>query len=305
MPPAAETWLEIGGLTFHLASDDTRLVPAADELARPFFVDRRPADVELRARWTDAPIAPTGEPLFDCGHAWQLRRAAGEFHFSFRSSSGDPLPYKMARFNSGFTAGDIEVYRPRFAERPTEPVDPLEYPLDELLTIHLLSQGKGVEIHACALLDAAGRAYVFAGQSGAGKSTLARLWAGVPGITMLSDERVVLRTDRHAVTVYGTPWHGDAMLVSPRSGELGGVFFLHHATSPAVVPRRGALAGASLLACAFLPFHSQDAVGNTIAAVERATSTVPCHELWFAPDASVIDVLTRDSGAGSPIIQTR
>jgi hypothetical protein len=296
MSAAAETWLEIGGLTFHLASDDARLVPTADKLARPFFVDRRRADVELQAHWTDTPIAPAGEVVFDCGHAWQLQRASGEFLFSFRSSSGDPSPYKLARFDPGFTTGDIDLYRPRFAERPTEPVDPLEYPLDELLTIHVLSQGKGVEIHACALLDAGGRAFVFAGQSGAGKSTLARLWAGVAGITMLSDERVVLRTDRHPVTVHGTPWHGDAMLVSPRSGALAGVFLLRHAPSHALVPTRGSLAAATLLACAFLPFHSEAAVQHTMIAVERVTSTVPCHDLRFAPDASVIDLLTRETG---------
>jgi hypothetical protein len=302
MPSMVETWLEIGGLAFHVVSDDARLVPTADAVARPFFVTQRDADVELRAHWTDAAIVPDGELIFDGGTAWQLRHAAGHAVFSFRSSSDGPLPYKVARFNSHFTAGDIDVYRPRFAATPDAPVDPLEYPLDELLMIHLLSRGRGVEIHACGLLDAAGRAFVFAGQSGAGKSTIGQLLSGVSGITMLSDERLVLRTDGETVRVHGTPWHGDALLVSPRSGTLAGVFLLHHGATPRLVPMRASLAAAHLLTCAFLPFHNQDAVRETVNAVERVTATAPCHELWFAPDASVIDLLAHDTRPGAPRI---
>jgi hypothetical protein len=304
MPAAVETWLEIAGLTFHVVSEDSRLVPADDAVARPFFVGRRNADVELRARWTDSPIEPAGELLFDGGTAWQLRRSGRDLTFSFRSSAGDPLPYKIARFTPDFTSGDIDVYRPRFNADAGAPVDPLEYPLDELLMIHLLSQGRGVELHASGLLDAAGNAFVFAGQSGAGKSTLGALLAGVPGTTMLSDERLVLRTDGTSVRVYGTPWHGDALLVSARSGTLAGVFFLHHAATPRLVPVRSSIAGARLLACAFLPFHSREAVRQTTDAVSLAAAAVPCHELWFAPDASAVDLLTRATPSGAPRIET-
>ena len=290
-----ETWRTIGDLTFHLVSDDERLTLPADDLARRFLVAPCRPDVEIRSRWTDAPIVPAGEPVFDSGPAWQLHRAAGAFLFTFRSAD-DPLPYKSARFDPAFTSGDVDVYRPRFAGRPADAVDPLDYPLDELLAIHVLSQGRGTLVHACGVLDARGRAYVFAGQSGAGKSTLARMCAEASGLTMLSDERVVLRTDRDVVTVHGTPWHGDAMMVSPRSGPLAGVFFLRHAPAHEIVPMPASLASARLMACAFLPFHSQAAVEHTLTAVERAASAVACGELRFAPESSVVDVLTRDAG---------
>ena len=114
--------------------------------------------------------------LFDSGGAWQLFQSDGEFLFTFRSSIGPPVPYKTARFNPTFTAGDVQLYRRHFDDRPSDAAYPLQYPLDELVMVHLLSQGKGVEIHGCGLLDRAGRAYLFVGQSGAGKSTMARLW---------------------------------------------------------------------------------------------------------------------------------
>src|SRR4029453_9224119 len=152
---------------------------------------------------------------------------------------------------------------------------PLQYPLDELVMIHVLSQGKGVEVHGCGLIDQAGRAYVFLGQSGAGKSTLGRLWLDHPGVTLLSDERVVLRTDRDRIAVYGTPWQGDAHFAAPLSGDLAAVFFLNQGPVPAVVPTGGSRAAARLLACSFLPFHNAAAVDGTMTAVEHVTRSTP------------------------------
>src|SRR5262249_61420120 len=132
---------------------------------------------------------------------------------------------------------------------------PLQYPLDEVLMVHALAQGKGVEIHGCGLLDSSGRAYVFAGQSGAGKSTLARLVVDHPGVTLLSDERIVLRTDRDRIRVFGTPWQGDGHHSSPLSGDLAAVFFLTKCATHLVTPPGGQRAPARLFPSPFLPFH--------------------------------------------------
>jgi predicted ATPase len=289
-------FLSVGDITFRVVSDDRRLASAPDASLEQFFTAHGRADVDVRAGWTDTPADCGGELVFDSGGSWQLFRSGGELLFTFRSSGGGPAPYKTARFNPDFTAGDVRLHRRHFEHHMSDAVYALQYPLDELLMIHLLSRGKGVEIHGCALLDRAGRAYVFAGQSGAGKSTLARLWIGHDGVTLLSDERVVLRTDRDRITAYGTPWHGDALLASPRCGELAAVFFLHHGPSHTVAPTGGALAAAKLFACAFLPFHDAGAVDRTMAAVEQVTRDARCYDLWFAPDRSIIDVLAAHMG---------
>ena len=288
---AYETFLSIGDIVFRIASDDRRLASAADGPLAPFFSDQGAEDVEIRASWTDTLPEGSGRLIFDAGGPWRLLQSGSEFLFTFRSSLGDPSPYKTARFNPTFTAGDVRLSRRHFDHRSSEAVYALEYPLDELLMIHLLSQGRGVEIHGCGLLDAAGRAYLFAGQSGAGKSTMARLWIKQPGVRLLSDERVVLRTDRDRIMVHGTPWHGEAGLAAPLAGELAAVFFLHHATAHRLVPADGARAAAQLLACSFLPFHTAGPIDRTVTAVERVTRDAPCYDLWFAPDHSVIDAL--------------
>ena len=205
--------------------------------------------------------------MFDSGGTWQLLRADGGLVFTCRAGTGSPAPYKVARFNEAFIEGDVRLHRAHFGAAAA--VYPLQYPLDELVMIHLLSQGRGIELHGCALLDHKRRAFVFPGQSGAGKSTLARLWAERTDVTLLSDERVIVRTDGDRLTVYGTPWHGDAMLASPASGELAGRVLLKHHPTHAVVPVTEPVAAARLLACAFLPFHDARGVGNTAAAAEH------------------------------------
>jgi hypothetical protein len=288
---AYETFLSVGGIVFRIASDDRRLASPADGPLAPFFADHGASNVEIHARWTDRPAELSGRLLFDAGGSWRLLQSGSDFQFTFRSNRDSSIPYKTARFNPTFTAGDVQLSRQHFEHRSSERVYPLEYPLDELLMIHLLSQGRGVEIHGCGLLNASGRAYLFAGQSGAGKSTMARLWIDQPGVRLLSDERVVLRTDRDRITVHGTPWHGEAGLAAPLAGELAAVFFLHHAPAHSLVAADGARAAAQLLACSFLPFHTPEPIDRTAAAVERVTRSARCYDLWFAPDQSVIHAL--------------
>jgi hypothetical protein len=285
------TFLSVGGITLRVVSDDRNLARRPDGLLGPFSSDQAAADVDIQARWTDSVPECAGSMVFDSGGAWQLRRSKNEFVFAFRSSLGGPEPYKTARFNETFTEGDVQLYRPHFEREPSTVPHPLQYPLDELLMVHLLARGKGVEVHGCGVLDSGGRAYVFAGQSGAGKSTLARLLFEAPGITLLSDERVVLRTDRDRIVAFGTPWQGDAHYASPRSGQLAAVFFLNKGARHTVIPTGGSRAAARLFSCSFLPFHNAEAVAATITAVEAVLRTTSCYDLWFAPDRSVIETL--------------
>jgi hypothetical protein len=296
-----EVSLSIGGTTIRLLADDPRLAPSTGGILRQFLTGAGAPDVEVRARWTDVPDDPGGELVFDGGTPWRLHRVGPDLAFTFRSERGGPIPYKTARFNETFTKGDVRIYRPHFASRPDEMINPLEYPLDELLMIHLLSRGKGVEIHGCAIVDERGRAYLLPGQSGAGKSTIATLWmeymsatddaARYDRVTLLSDERVVVRTDRDPIIVFGTPWHGDARSASPLSGTLAGVFFLTHAPANRITPMSGAMALAKLFSCSFLPFHGAAPIDHTASSLERIVNETPCYSFGFVPDQSAIAML--------------
>jgi hypothetical protein len=284
--------LQIADITTALVSDDPDLSGGPSGAASAFLVkDARP-DATVRVAWGKLGERCDGQSVFDAGGLWQLYCQDHQFLFRFFSPSLGPVPYKTASFNSSFTAGTVLLHRPYFDGRGAQ--YPLEYPLDELLLINLLAQGRGLEMHACGLIDRSGSGYLFAGQSGAGKTTVARLWRDQPGVTILSDDRIVLRAIGDRLWMYGTPWHGDEPLASPARVPLSRVFLLQQASRPALVPINKVEAAARLFASSFPPFHSRDGVRFSLALLDRLVHAIPCLELRFTPDSAVVDLPRRE-----------
>jgi len=254
--------LRIAELTIALTSDDSTLTLPVEGANTQFLVREAEPDVRVRARWGNLAEVSGGRKLFDSGGLWQLFTANGALRFHFTSSAWGPLPYKVAWFDKDFESGEVLVHRPYFP--PGHLVYPLGYPLDELLIIHLLAAGRGVEVHACGVVDASGQGYLFAGQSGAGKTTMARLWQKPEEITVLSDDRIILRYQAGQFWMYGTPWHGEAGLSSPARAPLKGVYLLRHGPSNRLVPLRRSSTAARLVACSFPPFYHSSGLDFTL-----------------------------------------
>jgi hypothetical protein len=190
-----------------------------------------------------------------------------------------------------FASGVVQLHRPCFTSRV--PLYPLEYPLDELLLTNWLSLGRGVEVHACAVVDHDGCGYLFAGHSGAGKTTMARQWLGGSGVSVLSDDRVVLRKIDDRIWMYGTPWHGDEPLASPARAEVTRGFFLEHAASNQAEAVGGATAVAKLLARSFPPFSSAAGLEATVSLLAEIVQRIPFADFGFVPTPAVRDVVRR------------
>ena len=131
---------------------------------------------------------------------------------------------------------------------------PFEYPLNELLFIDLLAQGRGVEVHASGLIDPQGNGRLFLGQSGAGKTTISRLWQRLRGVRILSDDRIILRNEGGRIWMHGTPWHGEGLMALPARAPLTQIYFLRHSPSNSLVPQGKAEAVARMLPARFLRF---------------------------------------------------
>ena len=285
---AAAFTLRVAGIAARVACDEPGVSVTVSESSRAFLTPDDRADVTITVSRRDHLREPEGAPLFDSGGVWRLYRSAGTFTFSFRSSAHGPAPYRLATFDDSFRTGRIEVNRAALSD--PHAVEPLEYPLDELLMMHLLARGRGVEVHACGVVDADGSAWLFAGHSEAGKSTTANLWHARQA-TILSDDRVILTIEGDRVVMHGTPWHGDAGFAAPLAAPIRRIFFLEHGTANRLRPLGGAAAAASLLARSFVPFHDRAALAWTMELLERIVERVPCAEFAFVPDASAVDVV--------------
>ena len=279
----------IAGITIAFESHDPELRLRVAGAMGKFLVGPRAAEVTVRTRWADLADIVLGDRLFDSGGIWKLYTDGHYYSYCLTAPFSGWQPYRVARFNADFTDGEILCDR-RYVT-PDEPVYPLEYPLDELLFVNLLAQGRGVEIHGCGLRDAAGNGYLFPGQSGAGKSTMARLWQGREGVTILSDERVVLRKEDDRIWMHGTPWHGDAEIAQPGKTVLDRIYFLRHGSANQSVPVNPAEAAARLFACSFPPFHSADGVGFTLGFFTDVVQAIPARELRFLPDQRIVEMI--------------
>lgn len=289
-PSASQLSYCIGGITFGLqAEGELRLTPERELSA--FAVEPGLCDVSLQVAWTDSLRVPTSTLLFHSGGLWSLFAEPSGYRFSFLSPLLGMTPYKEAWLDPEFRSGRVLLSRRYFDT--DRPVYPLEYPLDELLMIHRLSRGEGVEVHAVGISDENGRGHLFLGHSGAGKSTTARLWIDRPGVRILSDDRIILRVQHGQIWMHGTPWHGDAGIASPDCAPLSGIYLLEHGSSNEQFPLAAGRAAAELFTRSFVTHHSADGIQFTLDFLDRVAREVPCSIFQFVPDESAVEAICR------------
>jgi hypothetical protein len=276
----------IADLVFSITSPDPNLKLKLDEPAARFSCRSSVPHVRLETRWSDLSNgAITGNKLFDPGVSWQLYDSNGDYLFVFYSPSSGNAPYKAARMKPDLMRGEV-LLDPRFFN-VNEPQFPLDYPLDEVLLVSLLSRGRGAQLHACGLVDALGNGHLFAGHSGAGKSTIAAILKHVPGVTILSDDRIAVRMKNGQPWIYGTPWHGDAGLASSASAPLQTIFFLSKDTTNRLLPLPETLVVGRLFACSFPPFFDPGGIEFALSFFDDLRRAVPSYELRFRADEEI------------------
>ncbi|HYL61359.1 MAG TPA: hypothetical protein VE077_01980 [Candidatus Methylomirabilis sp.] len=289
-PGAQQLAYRIGGITFGLSGEGGLRLALERELSA-FAVEAHSCEVNLRVAWADSLEQPRSQPLFHSGGLWSLFAESGGYRFSFLAPMVGTTPYKEAWFDPEFRSGRVLLSRRYFDE--DRPAYPLEYPLDELLMIHRLSCGEGVEVHAVGIADEKQQGHLFLGHSGAGKSTTARLWMGRPGIRILSDDRIILRANKGKIWMYGTPWHGDAGVASPECAPLTGIYLLEKGKNNEKASMPKGRAAAELFARSFVTHHSERGIRATLDFLDRIATQVPCSVFRFVPDETAVEAICR------------
>lgn len=252
------------------------------------FLTEEDSEVVLRFRYGSDFQGDKNFPekiLFDTQPNWRLCYSNNRYIFQTRDCTAVLTPH--------FTSGEIYITKnPRGF--------PFTYPLDEILIINLLAKGRGVMVHAFGVMNT-DNGLLFAGTAGAGKSTMARLWKSQmangkwqnEGVSMLSDDRIIIRKKDKRFWIYGTPWHGDSKVCSPERAPLEKIFFLKHAKVNKVEEIEGIDAASKLLVCSFPTFWDKKGMEFTLGFIDELTRKIPCYELGFLPDESALDFIKR------------
>jgi hypothetical protein len=281
----------IGGVSVQIASDHPADVAFGSSL-NPFRIDSGPSDIDIRVEWVaDLPLTQ-GMQLFDSGSVWRLYECESRFQFDFSTISLGDQPYKRFLVDRSFRTATLQMSEKAFVSRSA--ADPLDYPLDELLIVHRLTQERAIELHGSGIVRADGIGNLFVGHSGAGKSTTTRLWTGREDVEVLSDDRIIVRRDScsfHGMRMYGTPWHGEAMYASPGNAPLARILILQHGRGNVLTPLSPSEAVAELFARSFVPFHRHEYVDAALAFLQEVVDAVPVYRFAFEPDQRAVDAI--------------
>jgi len=294
--------LEIARIGLEVESSDPGIRLVAEPAHLPFLAE---ASVEDCARVRLGPASgraarrPPGKMLFDTGSVWRLEEVGEQRLLTFRSPIFGKEPYLAVEFDREYSRGQGEtlVGGPVLSEGE---LHPFVYPFDEVVFLARLSRGRGVLVHACGLA-LGGRGVLFLGTSGAGKSTTARLWKQRGGVTILSDDRIVIRSEGDGFRIFGTPWHGEAGWETPASARLDAVFILDQAPRNSVLDLTPSTAVAQMMVRAFPAMWDQQGLEFAVHFLARLTERVPVRRLQFLPDRTAVDCVLstleeRDTG---------
>lgn len=188
----------IGGVSVEIASERRADVAFSPSLA-PFCASVNVSDIEIRIEWIPRLFPSQRDRVFDSGSVWRLYECGDRLDFEFTTPSLGEGPYKRFLIDAGFQSATLQMSEEAFSGRATA-ADPLDYPLDELLIMHRLTQERAIELHGCGIVRADGIGNLFVGHSGAGKSTTTQLWTSREDVQILSDDRIIVRRDCEELT---------------------------------------------------------------------------------------------------------
>ena len=297
----------VGGVSVQVAAETDADV-GLGSLLDGFRVQTHPPDIYVHVKWVSRIAASPGRQLFDSAAVWRLYEHEAGFQFDFSSAVFGGLPYKRLFVDRHFRSATLNMSEECFRNIPSV-VSPLDYPLDELLIMHRLTQEKAIELHGCGIVGPNGESNLFVGHSGAGKSTTTRLWMAHHPVKILSDDRVIvrahpvqdeevlrdnfctnkLREDSTQVFMHGTPWHGEACFASPDRAPLRRIFILEHGCGNVITRLSRSQMVAELFARSFVPFHRHEYVESALTFLERVADSVPCYRYAFEPDKRAVD----------------
>lgn len=282
--------LDFGGAVWEIRSMIREMRLELDLRTREFQSIRTgSANVVIKVEWAES-LDVADQVLFDVG-IWRSSPAGDGLQFDFFTERLGSAPYKRAIFAREFNFGRVQLNRQLLSN--LDSYYPLEYPLDELVCIHRLGLGHGVELHSCGLATGDGRGFLFVGHSGAGKSTLGKQWVKHRGATILSDDRMVVTNDDRGFVIHGTPWHGEAGLAKNASARLQAIFLIEHGEANETVAMERNRSSAELLSRSFVPWYRRQNLDFTLTFLQRLTAVVPVYVFRCLPDVSAVEYLER------------
>lgn len=248
------------------------------------------ASVSIDLKLNDMPATEELTRIFETGESWSLFTKGDEYFMTLAPRAREGPPSWIARFSHA--SGSATVFCSKMLIRREKGrirvINPVRYPLDYVLMMHLLSSRQGALLHAAGI-TINNKGYIFPGRSEAGKSTIAGLFSQRDATGLLSDDRVAVRKVDGNFTVYGTPWPGEKRIARNTCCPLGGIFFIGHGACNKIVDLPAAAAFERLMPVASIPWYEEKTLTDVLSFCENLVNNVPAYEFYFRPDSGTVD----------------
>jgi len=270
--------LEIAGIGFTLSDCRQSGSVQLDGCYRPFVSHGR-LDARYRLRRA-AELAPSWEDcVLDSLQDWKVYQESGRLIFRV-----NPPPVEVETIGvleADFSAGDIYLEDSSGSQQ-------LPITLMRLLTIGLLSQRRGVMLHASGIMSD-GMGILFSGTDGVGKSTTARLWESHTSGKAIGDDQIIIRQTQGTYWMHSTPWHGMDCTIG--SVPVERIFIIRQGKENQIKPLSPGQGAAQLLKRSFPPLWSAEGMAFTLDFLGQLCTSVPVYDFAFVPDQSAVEII--------------
>jgi hypothetical protein len=301
LPGTTALCLSIAGLCLHYRGGE-RIRLAAPSKPYTTFLRESPADgpcidtVEMEVVEGEVPRPDLLSMVFNTGDTWSLLSDERRHVFRMNVEPETATPSWSITVDRGFNHGRIycgdNLLTPSGKSRLAHSV--IQYPLDQILTVHVgLARSASMLMHAAGgSID--GHGMLFAGCPGTGKSTISRLLGNARNARFLSDHRIVLRRFGSKLSMFGTPWPGDAGVALNESVPLKALCFLRHGNITELTRLGTGEARERLLSVATVPWYEPSLAERARSLCEFLLDHYPAYDLSFRPEADEIETVLND-----------
>ncbi len=301
LPGATALCLSIAGLCLHYRGGE-RIRLATPEKCYSTFLRASPAEgpcidtVEMEVVEGEVPRPDLLTMVFDDGEAWSVSSDERRHVFRMKVARDDQTPAWSITIDRGFNHGRIYCSEEMITRSGKSSLvhDIIHYPLDQILTVHVgLARSASMMVRAAGG-SIAGQGLLFAGSAGTGKSTITRLLGKTRNARFLSDDRIVLRRFGSKLSMFGTPWPGDADIAVNESVPLKALCFLRHGNTTELTQLAEKEARERLLPLASVPWYQPELAKRANELCDYLVSHYPAFDLSFRPDVDELTSLIDD-----------
>ncbi len=288
--------VEIAGIGLVFRYRNCHLKEEGVELYARDFICPGKNDIIIDVKVDKIPDYPKQRALFRARENWRLYEDNGRYIFeTFQSYKRRYAGITGVCFIEKKLSGGKVYISPEsdnMVDVKSWSLEQLMKILGHLIIISILHRFQGMLIHSSGIiLNKEG--IIFSGISGAGKTTLSKLWQKRDAVTVLSDDRVIVRRERKEYFVYGTPWPGEGKAASFKKAPLKRIIFLSKARKNLLIPIERKEALRQLITQCFPAIWNKQAIDFAIKFCGMLVRDIPCFSFGFVPDDSAVEYFLR------------